>query len=484
MLTVATKKCVVCLLICALLMGIVTAYNTAPTEAADTHNNRSPANSKMIALTFDDGPSQHTSRLLDILSDNDAKATFFVLGKYVGQYSNVLTRAYQQGHEILGHSWYHDDFTTLTPEAIRQDLLRTNNALYDEIAVYPNMFRPPYGAINDDVLSVAEDIGFAIILWTVDSNDWASLDANAIYEDIMSNVHNGIIVLCHDQYKETIDAMEQVIPDLISNGYELVTVSELLGKTEPGKLYANAVFDWKGLTHTVMPNDNLWTIAQLYGTTMSAIRTLNELETDVVLYGTILRIPCTRGVSLYHEWGEGVHADPTCVTNECWVFKCDNCHVSYTEENKGTAFGHTKVIEYVEATSTEDGYVKEFCSVCDALFSYNVIEATGYLVSISVTVLPDKMVYTQGDFFDLTGMIVAATYNKGEPRNIDKYTTNLPPGLLLSNVGELTVEISYTENAITKTSSFTITVLPNENIPIVHVTSAAGRAGELLEYFH
>ena len=478
MLTVTTKKCVAGLLICALLMGIATAYNITPTEATDTHNNNRSSNSKMIALTFDDGPSDYTNQLLDILSDNDAKATFFVQGQNIGQHLEVLTRASLLGCEILGHSWDHSDYAYLTYDEIRQDLQRTNDAIFDTINVYPDMFRPPYGVFDDPIISVAEDMGLAIILWTVDSRDWDSRSVDAIYQTIMANARNGVIVLCHDKHEETIVAMEQVIPDLISNGYELVTVSELLGKTEPGKLYANTIFDWKGLTHTVLPNDNLWTIAQLYGTTISAIKTLNELETDIVLCGTILRIPCTGAGFLHHEWGEGVHTDPTCVTNEYWVFKCDNCPVSYTEENKGTAFGHTKVIEYVEATSTEDGYVKEFCSICGDIFSYKVIEATGYLVSISVTTMPDKMVYTQGDFFDLTGMIVTATYNKGEPRNVDKYTTSLLHGSLLSDVGTFTVEISYTENAITKTSSFIITVLSNENTPIVHVTSVAGRAGD------
>ncbi|MDR2203406.1 MAG: polysaccharide deacetylase family protein, partial [Nitrososphaerota archaeon] len=222
-------------------------------KAADISHNM---DSKMIALTFDDGPSEYTDRLLDILSENDAKATFFVTGSAIDAYSDVVIRAVSQGCEIAGHTWSHRDLTTLTVTEIRQELQNTNDAIFNSVGVYPDMFRPSYGAINNNVVSVSEDMNLAIILWTITALDWQSQDADAIYEMVVDNVRDGVIVLCHDTVEATIDAMERVIPELVLSGYNLVTVSELLDEKEAGQLYANSVNGWDGIVHTVQSGDS------------------------------------------------------------------------------------------------------------------------------------------------------------------------------------------------------------------------------------
>ncbi|MDR2720397.1 MAG: polysaccharide deacetylase family protein, partial [Nitrososphaerota archaeon] len=383
MMTIVTvKKRVVSIFIC-ILLGLSLIWGAIPIVPVAS-GEVSP--NKMIALTFDDGPREYTDQLLDILNAYGAKATFFVVGENIDSYINVINKAHSQGCEILGHSWAHDDLRTLAPVAIRHDLQRTNDAIFDVIGVHPTTFRPPYFAYDDNVIDAAENMGLALIITAVDSDDWRFNDewasnptwniedvADKIHEKIMGNVWDGDIVLCHDIYEAAVIAIEQVVHDLTLDGYSLVTVSELLGETEAGKIYCNSVGDWKGLTHTLLPNEGLQDVARQYAKSSSTtdrnqmradIKLINRiLDEDAVPSGLILRIPCT-GADIYHTWN-GVHTNPMNCENEYWTYTCVDCGFSYVEELKDTALlGHTVVIEREEPTSTEDGYVKEYCSVC------------------------------------------------------------------------------------------------------------------------
>jgi len=197
----------------------------------------------MIALTFDDGPSIHTEALLDILEYHDARATFFVLGYRVHGRRYTIKRAVDLGSEVAGHSWDHPRLTGLTQEQITQQIERTSEAIEAVTGVNTQIFRPPFGTTNDLVLSVSADLGYSIVNWTMDPMDWRYRDADDIYDAIMDVVKAGDIVVAHDIYASTIEAMERVIPSLIALGYELVTVSELLeylyGELEPGTVYGN-----------------------------------------------------------------------------------------------------------------------------------------------------------------------------------------------------------------------------------------------------
>jgi len=193
---------------------------------------------KWIALTFDDGPGRYTQQILDLLEYHGGKATFFVLGAYVWNQRQIIRNMIEQGSEAAGHSWHHYNLTELEEQEIKDQITYTDNAILHVTGVPPpKFFRPPFGAYDDAVKDAAREVGSAIIMWNIDSRDWRHRNADYIYDYIMERAENGAIILCHDIHETTAEAMERIIPELIEQGYKLVTVSELLGETTPGLLY-------------------------------------------------------------------------------------------------------------------------------------------------------------------------------------------------------------------------------------------------------
>ena len=197
----------------------------------------------MVALTFDDGPSPYTNQILDLLEQHDARATFFVLGYRIQGGRNTLIRAADMGSEVAGHSWNHARLANLSDADIAEQILSTSRAIELVTGTRVNIYRPPFGQTNERVRRVSAELGYAIINWTVDPLDWRYRDADVLYEHIKNYVSDGDIILLHDIYASTVGAVERAIPWLIAQGYELVTVSELLayryGEIEPGRIYGN-----------------------------------------------------------------------------------------------------------------------------------------------------------------------------------------------------------------------------------------------------
>jgi len=195
----------------------------------------------MVALTFDDGPSMHTIPILETLERYNSLATFFVIGELVERRPEIVIQAFEEGHEILGHSWTHRRLTTMSDAEIKNEIVKTNDVIEAITGFTPNMIRTPFGLVNSRVQSIARETGVAIINWSVDPQDWRLRDADAIYNAIMRSVHDRAIILCHDLRAPTAEAMERVIPSLVERGYQLVTVSELMyfsGKElVPGQVY-------------------------------------------------------------------------------------------------------------------------------------------------------------------------------------------------------------------------------------------------------
>ncbi len=183
---------------------------------------------KLVALTFDDGPGRYTARLLNILKQNNAHATFFVLGNIAEKNSSLLKRMLEEGNEIGSHSYRHADISKMTYENALADLNKATNAIEKASGKRPSLVRPPFGSVNDTVKYAATMQNQAIALWSVDTRDWESRNADAVYNEIMSTVSDGDIIICHDIYQSTVDAIERAIPDLMAQGYRFVTVSELL----------------------------------------------------------------------------------------------------------------------------------------------------------------------------------------------------------------------------------------------------------------
>lgn len=180
-----------------------------------------------VALTFDDGPGSFTDRLLDCLEENQSKATFFMVGEEINSFPDTVKRMETLGCELGNHSYTHTDFTTLSTEDMSAEIAGVDELLVNLVGHGATVVRPPYGSVND---SVRATVGTPMILWSIDTLDWETKDAQQTVDTVMENVTDGSIILMHDIFSTTVDAVEMLVPQLISEGYELVTVHELAEK--------------------------------------------------------------------------------------------------------------------------------------------------------------------------------------------------------------------------------------------------------------
>lgn len=193
----------------------------------------------MIALTFDDGPGKYSRQFADLLAEYNGHATFFVLGMNVPNFADSLKYVYDMGNEIGSHTMRHKNLNKLSKEGIRTELDDAAEAIYDAIGAYPTLVRTPYGNANDTVMSVIDG---PMIKWSVDTEDWKSRDAQAVKAEVLNNIQDGDIVLMHEIYKSTYDGLAMAIKELADQGYQFVTVSELMqyrGVEAEKKIYRN-----------------------------------------------------------------------------------------------------------------------------------------------------------------------------------------------------------------------------------------------------
>lgn len=180
---------------------------------------------KMVALTFDDGPSNNTDTILDVLEEFDVKATFFVVGSRVSTYSAQLKREADLGCEIGSHTYNHSYLTKLSVEDMQKEIDDTNNIVTQVTGHETTCIRPPGGFYNSDVIN---RINCPVVMWDVDTLDWKSRNAESVAQIATSNIKDGDIILMHDLYSSTAQAVKSIVPALISQGFQIVTVSELL----------------------------------------------------------------------------------------------------------------------------------------------------------------------------------------------------------------------------------------------------------------
>ena len=182
-------------------------------------------NKPMIALTFDDGPGEYTDELLDCLEQNNAHATFFMLGQNVSSYPDAPKRMLELGCEIGSHSWDHTQLTTIDLDAVAKQFSDTDDALIQACGQAASVARAPYGDGNSDIYNTVNKPFF---MWSLDTEDWKLLDADADYSAVMNgDLTDGTIILMHDIHEPSVKAALRLIPDLIAQGYKLVTVSEM-----------------------------------------------------------------------------------------------------------------------------------------------------------------------------------------------------------------------------------------------------------------
>jgi peptidoglycan/xylan/chitin deacetylase (PgdA/CDA1 family) len=191
-------------------------------------------NKKVIAISFDDGPSEkYTKEVLDILQKYNIKATFFVMGGNVKLYPDVLKATFAAGNVIGNHSFSHPYFTGMSENAIERDLIKTNKIIYDTIHVYPTLFRPPFGIINGNLKQATSKLGLKIITWNYMVNDYdiSKTTSEKIATLVLNNAHPGAIMNMHDgngDRSKTVAALPKIIVELQKRGYEFLTVPELL----------------------------------------------------------------------------------------------------------------------------------------------------------------------------------------------------------------------------------------------------------------
>ena len=195
-------------------------------------------NAPMVALTFDDGPYDRvTNRIVKVLAKNDSRATFFVVGNRVERYADAMKNAFNKGNQISTHTFDHGDLSKMKKKQIRRELARAFRVMKKINGEEPTMLRPPYGNVND---KMRRTIKIPMIYWSVDTEDWASRNSKKILKKCKS-ISDGDIVLMHDLYPSTAEAVEKLVPKLRKKGFQLVTVEELFYykgiDAEGGKVY-------------------------------------------------------------------------------------------------------------------------------------------------------------------------------------------------------------------------------------------------------
>lgn len=193
---------------------------------------------KCLALTFDDGPSALTPQLLTTFTTHQARATLFMLGQAASLHPQTVRSAFDQGFEIGNHTTDHKMLNSISADQVRFQLRDTQERLRSMTGVNPTVMRPPYAGRNKTSDAICAQLGLAVVIWTDSPSDWVNRDKQTIIDLTLKRARRNAIMLFHDTHTWTVEAMATLVPKLQEQGYTLVTVSELVGHPEPGKLYS------------------------------------------------------------------------------------------------------------------------------------------------------------------------------------------------------------------------------------------------------
>lgn len=218
-----------CFLLVAVLLFLSMRTSALAQSAAYTSV---PNQKKQIALTFDDGPHpSQTHRILEILDRYDVQATFFMIGVNVEHYPDAAREVIARGHEVGNHTYTHSHLQSMGEYSLMREVGRCEDVLEGLCEYRPHLFRPPEGVINSHVEACAAKGDYRLILWSLDTKDWETKNAQMIASRVLNQIQSGDIVLMHDYVakSKTPEALEIFLPKLLALGYEPVTVSALLG---------------------------------------------------------------------------------------------------------------------------------------------------------------------------------------------------------------------------------------------------------------
>lgn len=212
---------------CVQLASMQSAMRVPVMFAGHTVLNNPPVVEKVVALTFDDGPSPYTTPgVLDSLKKHHARATFFLVGQMIHKREYLLRRMIGEGHVIGNHTWthsYHPD-----PEKALLEVKRTNKLVYDVTGFFPAVFRPPGGIMDSWTARIAKSQGLPSVIWTGSSADTATTNSSVVYRNVVAAAHPGAIILMHDVKPHTAEAVPAILATLQKRGYRFVTVPEML----------------------------------------------------------------------------------------------------------------------------------------------------------------------------------------------------------------------------------------------------------------
>lgn len=182
--------------------------------------------SKKIALTFDDGPHPYyTEQLLKGLKERDVKVTFFIMGKNAEAYPEIVREIYEDGHLIGNHTYNHTQLSSRNREKFKDEIIKTNEVIKEITGEDTIYIRPPYGSWNKEF---EKELNMFPVFWTIDPLDWSSSNVSCIVNAVCGKAEENAIILMHDQYKTTVTAALEIVDQLQKEGYEFVTVDELL----------------------------------------------------------------------------------------------------------------------------------------------------------------------------------------------------------------------------------------------------------------
>ena len=204
-----------------------------------------PRGTKQLALTYDDGPiDPHTGHLLDVLAKYNIKATFFLIGRYVIQRPDLVRRHVEYGNPLGNHTWDHPNLIFSTPESLRSQLERTSQAIIDACGHKPTLFRPPFGGRRPGVFQEARRLGMTPIMWNVTCYDWTATSNEKIEANAIRQIRGGDVILLHDgghqafgaDRSHTVKATENLIRHYLDQGYEFVTIPQMLASSREMRL--------------------------------------------------------------------------------------------------------------------------------------------------------------------------------------------------------------------------------------------------------
>ena len=227
------RKIISCVIVLLIALNI---FNVDVFAQTSNVYHRIESNDKKIALTFDDGPHPRITRqILEILDEYGIRATFFVIGQNAVNYPDTMKLLVESGCEIGNHTYSHENFRNMSPYEMQEEFKRCTEILRERFSVEPTLIRPPQGVCAEGVYSTASEMDYDIILWSIDTRDWAHTSASDIAQNILCNARGGDIILMHDYIagkSGTCEALRIIIPELLSRGYEFVTVGELIEESQ------------------------------------------------------------------------------------------------------------------------------------------------------------------------------------------------------------------------------------------------------------